>query len=106
MPLLLLPRIDFEVLRLAARRAIGGLRPTRSRLSEPQRLCYALAGPGTTFIKIGRALNVRQELQRELYIKALQSLQDEIAPFPVRVALCEIERRRRSSAKSAVCAFR
>lgn len=47
---------------------------------------------GTTFIKFGQALSMRQDMLPYEYITALQSLQDHIAPFPADDAIREVER--------------
>jgi ubiquinone biosynthesis protein len=57
-----------------------------------QRLCLSLARLGTTFVKLGQALSLRQELLPAAYITALESLQDHVAPFPSAIAFEEIER--------------
>ena len=50
-----------------------------------------LARLGTTFIKFGQALSMRQDFLPDEYVVALQSLQDHIAPFPTQDAVREVE---------------
>jgi ubiquinone biosynthesis protein len=54
-------------------------------------LIFALARLGPTFIKFGQALSLRGDLLPEAYVVALQALQDRVAPFPAREAICKIE---------------
>ena len=91
MPLLRLLRIAFEACRFGLGWAIGRLSPGGSYLRSPERLCRALARLGTTFIKFGQALSIRQDMLPDRYIAALQSLQEHIAPFPAEDAIREIE---------------
>jgi ubiquinone biosynthesis protein len=90
-PLLRLVQIAFEMLRFAVGSAAARLHLSRSGLQAPDRLCLMLARLGTTFIKFGQALSMRRDVLPDDYIKALQSLQDHIAPFPAQDAVCEIE---------------
>ena len=50
-----------------------------------------LARLGTTFIKFGQALSMRQDFLPDEYVVVLQSLQDHIAPFPTQDAVREVE---------------
>src|SRR3990170_3935242 len=89
--LLRLFRIAFESVRFAAGLLLSRLHLTRSRLTSPQRLCLALAGLGTTFIKFGQALSMRRDILPDEYVVALRSLQENIAPFPPEDAIQESE---------------
>lgn len=84
-------RIAFEALRFAMGGALDKLH-FRSGPKGPERLCLGFARLGTTFIKFGQALSMRQDMLPDAYISALQSLQDHIAPFPAQDAFREIER--------------
>ena len=64
----------------------------RSHLRPPERLCLVFARLGPTFIKFGQAMSVRRDLLPDDYIAALQSLQENVAPFAAEVAVREIER--------------
>src|SRR5581483_4065629 len=83
--------IAFEAMRFAVGSLLERLHLTRSRLTAPERLSLALAGLGTTFIKFGQALSVRRDLLPDDYVAALQSLQENVAPFAADVAIVEIE---------------
>lgn len=61
------------------------------RRGSPKRLSLTLARLGTTFIKVGQALSLRQDVLPEPYVASLRSLQDHIAPFSVDEAIREIE---------------
>lgn len=89
--LLRLIRIAFEAMRFAIGSLLARLHLTRSRLTPPERLCLALAGLGTTFIKFGQALSMRQDLLPDEYVVALRTLQENVAPFPTEEAIREIE---------------
>ena len=89
--LLRLLRITFEVPRFAVGRTLERLHLARSQRRAPQRFCLALARLGPTFIKFGQALSMRRDLLPDEYVAELQSLQDNIAPFPARDAIREIE---------------
>jgi ubiquinone biosynthesis protein len=91
-PLLRLLQIAFEMLRFAAGSAAARLHLSRSKQREPDRLRLTFARLGTTFIKFGQALSMRRDLLPDDYVRALQSLQDHIAPFPTQDAVREIER--------------
>ena len=85
-------RIAFEALRFAMGSALQELHISRFGPNAPERLCLGFARLGTTFIKFGQALSMRQDMLPDEYILALQALQDHIAPFPARAAIQEIER--------------
>lgn len=91
MSLFRLFHIGFELLRFAFGWTMERLHLSRSRLKSPQRLPLALARLGPTFIKVGQALSLRRDMLPDAYIVALQSLQDQIAPFPTADAIREIE---------------
>jgi ubiquinone biosynthesis protein len=91
MPLFRLFRLSFETVRFALGWAIGQISPAHSWLRSPQRLSLALARLGPSFIKFGQALSMHKELLPDAYIKALQSLQEHISPFPTEEAIREIE---------------
>jgi ubiquinone biosynthesis protein len=58
----------------------------------PGRLRDTLERLGPTFVKFGQALSLRRDLLGEDYVTALRGLQDQVGPFPGRVALSEVER--------------
>lgn len=89
--LLRLFRIAFEAVRFAVGSILSRLHLSRSRQTTPQRFCLVLAGLGTTFIKFGQALSMRQDILPDEYVVALRSLQENIAPFPAEDAIREIE---------------
>jgi ubiquinone biosynthesis protein len=90
-PLLRLVHIAFEMLRFVVGSAGARLHFSRLGLRAPDRFCLMLARLGTTFIKFGQALSMRRDMLPDEYVKALQSLQDHIAPFPTQEAVHEIE---------------
>lgn len=55
------------------------------------RLSRVLEHLGTTFVKLGQGLSIRQDILPDDYIKALQSLQDHVHPIPGETAVTEIE---------------
>src|SRR5581483_5416761 len=89
--LLRLFRIAYETLRFAVGTLLARLHLSRSRLTGPERLCLVFAGLGTTFIKFGQALSMRQDILPSAYAKALRSLQENVVPFSSREAIREIE---------------
>lgn len=91
-PLLRLLHIAFEAMRFAVGSLLARLHLSRSELTAPERLCIALAGLGTTFIKFGQTLSMRRDLLPDEYVAALRSLQESIAQFPPDDAIKEIER--------------
>ncbi|MFH1340641.1 MAG: AarF/UbiB family protein [Pseudomonadota bacterium] len=92
MPLFRLLRIAFEALRFLVGGALRRLHWYRSSPGGPERLRLGLARLGTTFIKFGQALSMRQDMLPDEYVAALQSLQDHTTPFPAENAIREIER--------------
>ncbi len=56
-----------------------------------QRLARVLEGLGTTFVKLGQGLSLRQDMLPPDYVEALQSLQDKVRPFPTAIARESIE---------------
>ena len=90
MPLFRLARIAVEIARFGAALVASYL--PWSRTQPSQQLCASLTRLGTTFIKFGQALSLRQDLLPREYIKGLQSLQDHVAPFSAQAAMREIER--------------
>jgi ubiquinone biosynthesis protein len=86
-----LGRIAFEVLRFALSSLLRRLHLLPAHPAAPERLCLALAGLGTTFIKFGQALSMRRDMLPDDYVAALQALQDHISPFPVEEAIREIK---------------
>ncbi|HML93289.1 MAG TPA: AarF/UbiB family protein [Methyloceanibacter sp.] len=89
--LLRLFRIVFAMARLGATSVLARLHLLPSRQTSSERLLVALTGLGTTFIKFGQALSMRQDIIPEDYLLALQSLQEDVAPFPAELAKKEIE---------------
>lgn len=89
--LLRLLRITFEGPRFAVGRTLERLHLARSQRRAPERLCLALARLGPAFIKFGQALSMRRDLLPDEYVVTLQSLQENIAPFPAQEAIREIE---------------
>jgi ubiquinone biosynthesis protein len=91
MSALRLLRIAIEALCFGVGWTVEQLSPWRLRPRSPEQLCRALARLGTTFIKCGQTLSIRQDMLPDHYIEALQSLQEHIAPFPAGDAIREIE---------------
>ncbi len=60
-------------------------------LSPAQRLSRVLERLGTTFIKLGQGLSLRRDILPDDYVEALQSLQDQVRPFPSELARREVE---------------
>jgi len=63
----------------------------RPSISPAQRLCQVLEKLGTTFVKLGQGLSLRQDILPDDYVKALQSLQDHVQTFDSGIARREIE---------------
>ncbi len=63
----------------------------RSAVTPAQRLCHTVERLGTTFVKLGQGLSLHRDLLPDEYIRALQDLQDHVAPFPDAVARREVE---------------
>jgi len=63
----------------------------RPAVTPAQRLCRTVQRLGTTFVKLGQGLSLHRDLLPDEYIRALQSLQDHVAPFPDAVARREVE---------------
>lgn len=63
----------------------------RPSVSPATRLCQMLEKLGTTFVKLGQGLSLRQDVLPEDYVKALQSLQDHVPGFASDLARSEIE---------------
>ena len=63
----------------------------RPSVTPAQRLCRTIERLGTTFVKLGQGLSLHRDLLPDEYIRALQSLQDHVAPFPDDVARREVE---------------
>lgn len=84
-------RIGWEVGRLAtvALRdlATGDRRPTKL----PVALRQSLERLGPVFVKFGQGLSLRRDFLPDEYIAALHVLQDQVAPFPAKEAIREIE---------------
>lgn len=64
----------------------------RARQTPPERLCDTFERLGTAFVKLGQMLSIRQDMLPPDYVEAMQSLQDEVKPFPVEVAVSIIEK--------------
>ena len=60
-------------------------------LTPAQRLCRMLDRLGATFVKLGQGLSLHRDLLPDEYVRALQSLQDRVAPFADAVARREVE---------------
>ncbi len=63
----------------------------RPSISPAQRLCKVLEKLGTTFVKLGQGLSLRQDILPDDYVEALQSLQDHVQAFDSKIARREIE---------------
>lgn len=63
----------------------------RPSMTPAQRLCRTAERLGTTFVKLGQGLSLHRDLLPDEYIRALQSLQDRVAPFPDEIARREVE---------------
>ena len=63
-----------------------------SPITPAKKLSTVLESLGTTFVKLGQGLSLRQDILPDDYIEALQSLQDQVQPFAGEIAAAEIER--------------
>mgnify|MGYP002630128382 CR=1 FL=1 len=62
---------------------VPGLGRIPSRFEgTPERLTHALQELGPTFIKLGQVLSTRPDILPDIYIEALQTLQDDVEPVP------------------------
>jgi ubiquinone biosynthesis protein len=84
-------QIALEVTRLAVSSLLRRFRLLPAHPDGPEGLRLALARLGTTFIKFGQALSMRRDILPDDYIAALQSLQDNVDPFPAEQAIRDIE---------------
>lgn len=62
------------------------LNPVPSRLSRGERLRLALEALGPIFIKFGQILSTRPDLIPDDIVQELRKLQDDVPPFPTKVA--------------------
>lgn len=85
-------QIFWEATRFGGAWLIERFGPAHPIPQSPAYLRRTLARLGPTFIKLGQALSLRQDMLPDAYIAALQSLQDNIAPFRGTKAIAEIER--------------
>ncbi|MCF7886459.1 MAG: hypothetical protein K9M80_08185, partial [Candidatus Marinimicrobia bacterium] len=60
-------------------------------LTIQERVRKALEDLGPTFVKFGQMLSIRPEILPAKFIKELQKLQDQVAPFPTDAAISIIE---------------
>jgi ubiquinone biosynthesis protein len=84
------------VILLAAAGYLGWYAAVRARLLRPRRtppeqLCRTLERLGTTFVKLGQGLSLHRQLLPDAYVRALEGLQDHVAPFPGALARRELE---------------
>ncbi|ANX03955.1 ABC1 kinase family protein [Immundisolibacter cernigliae] len=85
------------VILLAAAGYLGWYAAVRARLLRPrhtpaERLGRTLERLGTTFVKLGQGLGLHRHLLPDAYVRALEGLQDRVAPFPGALARREVER--------------
>ena len=79
LPILL--KIFFEIL------ALGSTKKIINDAETPgKKLCNALEGMGTTFIKLGQFLATRPDIIGKDLAKDLEKLQDKLPPFNIEVA--------------------
>lgn len=65
----------------------------RQRAGRPgERLAAALADLGPSFVKLGQALSVRADLVGDEVARDLETLQDQLAPFPSEEAIATVEK--------------
>lgn len=62
-----------------------------SAITPAQRLRQIIERLGTTFVKLGQGLSLHRDFLPDEYIRALQSLQDQVVPFPGEIARREVE---------------
>lgn len=84
-------RIGFALWGFAGWLLLVRLRLLRPAQTPAQRLSRMLEKLGTTFVKLGQAIGLRRDLLPEAYVRALESLQDRVAPFPGAQAVAAIE---------------
>ena len=58
---------------------------------QPNAIKYALEDMGTLFLKLGQLLSTRRDLVPPEIINQLVQLQDQVKPFPVDIAITQIE---------------
>src|SRR5699024_2209255 len=58
---------------------------------QPNAIKYALEDMGTLFLKLGQLLSTRRDLVPPEIISQLIQLQDQVKPFPVDIAITQIE---------------
>ncbi len=63
----------------------------RPAVGPAQRLSRMFERLGATFVKLGQGLSLHRDLLPDEYVRALQGLQDRVAPFPDDVARREVE---------------
>ena len=73
------------------RGAEGSARKEARLAKQAKWLRESLIDLGPTFIKIGQALGTRADLLPLAYVKELQTLQDQVPPFPTAEAFARIE---------------
>ncbi|MCS6885434.1 MAG: AarF/ABC1/UbiB kinase family protein [Acidobacteriota bacterium] len=78
----LLPRLLHKLALLSALRS----KPAALREARGKELTERLMRLGTTFIKIGQTLSTRPDLLPNEYLQQLSLLQDQVKPFPTRIA--------------------
>ena len=69
-------KLFFELLSIGAKKAI-----IQQSKRPGEKLCDALEGMGTTFIKLGQFLATRPDIIGEELTKNLEKLQDKLPPF-------------------------
>lgn len=84
--------LAIRALRYAIFRGAEGSARKEARLEKQASwLRESLIDLGPTFIKIGQALGTRADLLPLAYVKELQTLQDQVPPFPTAEAFARIE---------------
>lgn len=74
-------------------------------MSPAQRLSHMLENLGTTFVKLGQNLSLRQDILPEDYVNALKSLQDHVKPFATEIVQQEIEHALEDSIENLFATF-